>query len=453
MTLLTSRAVDALKPKDQPYKMAIDRGLQLRVAPDGVKTLLVRYTVQGTSAVRQYRLPQEYGNGAGQIKLADARAEAQRIRALARAGVDWPAEEEARLQAEAQARETQASTDGQTFAEALREYVEEKRRAKDGLPLKARTKSEYTKMVEPGKIANNGKKFADGELMALADKPLSTISAKDIKDTYTKLLARSKRRADYAMQVLRAVLRWQGIKIEDNPLSQETAGRNRIVLAPPRGDPKPIPAEKLGAWWLAACASPRRVAANYYRFQLLTGCRGVEILGEKKYDYEPIRVRDVNLETGRILLIDTKNRSNHLLLLSREALAIAKEACEGREPEEPLFPITDTRKTLAWINKQAGTTVQGHDMRATFTTIAEELVSGGVLKRMINHATNGDVTLGHYVGKGEAQLRAGWQTVADFIGNAAAEETARRATPDAMPASDVGEHVAAVDSETAEEMA
>ncbi|MBB5217317.1 tyrosine-type recombinase/integrase [Parapusillimonas granuli] len=453
MTLLTSRAVDALKPKDQPYKIAIDRGLQLRVAPDGVKTLLVRYTVQGTSAVRQYRLPQDYGNGTGQIKLADARAEAQRIRALARAGVDWPAEEEARLQAEAQARETQAATDGQTLAEALREYAEEKRRAKDGLPLKARTKSEYTKMVEPGKIAKNGRKFADGELMTLADKPLSTITATDIKDTYTKLLGRSKRRADYAMQVLRAVLRWQGIKIDDNPLSQETAGRNRIVLAPPRGDPKPIPAEKLGAWWLAACASPRRVAANYYRFQLLTGCRGVEILGEKKYDYEPIRVRDVNLETGRILLIDTKNRSNHLLLLSREALAIAKEACERRKPEEPLFPITDARKTLAWINKQAGTTVQGHDMRATFTTIAEELVSGGVLKRMINHATNGDVTLGHYVGKGEAQLRAGWQTVADFIGNAAAEETARCTIPDAMPVSDSDEHDMAAVPDAAVEMA
>lgn len=200
MILLTSRAVDALKPKDQPYKMAIDRGLQLRVAPDGIKTLLVRYTVQGTSSVRQYRLPQDYGNGTGQIKLADARAEAQRIRALARAGVDWPAEE-ARLQAEAQVRETQASAGDQTFAEALREYVEEKRRAKDGLPLKARTKSEYTNMVEPGKIAKNGRKFADGELMALVDKPLSSIAAKDIKDTYTKLLGRSKRRADYAMQV------------------------------------------------------------------------------------------------------------------------------------------------------------------------------------------------------------------------------------------------------------
>lgn len=72
---------------------------------------------------------------------------------------------------------------------------------------------------------------------------------------------------------------------------------------------------------------------------------------------------------------------------------------------------------------------------------------------MINHVTNGDVTLGHYVGKGEAQLRAGWQTVADFIGNAAAEETARRATPDAMPAADAGELVVAVVSETAVEMA
>ena len=30
------------------------------------------------------------------------------------------------------------------------------------------------------------------------------------------------------------------------------------------------------------------------------------------------------------------------------------------------------------------------------------------------------MTLGHYVGKSEAQLRAGWQTVADFVEAAAA---------------------------------
>jgi hypothetical protein len=85
-----------------------------------------------------------------------------------------------------------------------------------------------------------------------------------------------------------------------------------------------------------------------------------------------------------------------------------------------LFPIVDARKTLAWINAQAETNVQGKGLRATFASIAEELVSGCVLKRMLNHAVSDDVTLGHYVGKSETQLRAGWQTVADFIDAAAA---------------------------------
>jgi hypothetical protein len=101
---------------------------------------------------------------------------------------------------------------------------------------------------------------------------------------------------------------------------------------------------------------------------------------------------------------------------------IAASHCSSRKPDDPLFPIVDARKTLAWINAQAGTTVQGHGLRATFASVAEELVSGGALKRMLNHATGGDVTLGHYVGKSEAQLRAAWQTVADFIDAEAAKE-------------------------------
>jgi hypothetical protein len=34
---------------------------------------------------------------------------------------------------------------------------------------------------------------------------------------------------------------------------------------------------------------------------------------------------------------------------------------------------------------------------------------------MMNHAVAADVTLGHYVAKSDAQLRAGWQAVADWI--------------------------------------
>lgn len=116
---------------------------------------------------------------------------------------------------------------------------------------------------------------------------------------------------------------------------------------------------------------------------------------------------------------------------THEAFTRAFRAAFGRTPTEyrvlasprerkPIASEAGARKTLAWINARAETTVQGHGLRATFASIAEELVSGGALKRMLNHAAGGDATLGHYVGKSEAQLRAAWQTVADFIETAAA---------------------------------
>ena len=106
-------------------------------------------------------------------------------------------------------------------------------------------------------------------------------------------------------------------------------------------------------------------------------------------------------------------------------MAVVERNCVNKRPNDPLFPVVDPRKTLAWINAQAGTKVQGHGLRATFASIAEELVSGGVLKRMMNHAAGGDLTLGHYIGKSEAQLLAGWQTVADFVEAAPADDGLR----------------------------
>ena len=88
----------------EPYKVTLDRGLQLRIAPDGKRTLLVRYTVKGSSNELQYLLPQEYGDAPGQLKLSAACAEAGRIRALARQGVDWTVAEDTRLEAEADSR-------------------------------------------------------------------------------------------------------------------------------------------------------------------------------------------------------------------------------------------------------------------------------------------------------------------------------------------------------------
>src|SRR4029077_18670918 len=72
-----------------------------------------------------------------------------------------------------------------------------------------------------------------------------------------------------------------------HPLGSDTAGRACITITAGKGDPAPIPPELLGAWWRAAERAPSQVAADYYRFQLLTGCRGVEIHGHKLHKYPP----------------------------------------------------------------------------------------------------------------------------------------------------------------------
>lgn len=303
-----------------------------------------------------------------------------------------------------------------TLAKAVEDYVEKKRRTKDGLPLKKRTKADYLAMVAGPKKKADGTLGAEGELYALAHKSLREISADDIKRVFHKAEKRGARRAVYAMQVLRAVLNWHGVAVAENPLGRAAAGKQRIILSGSAGKPNPIPPEYLGAWWNAACAIDT-VAADYYRFRLLTGTRGVEVLGDK-FDNEPIRVRDVDVVGARVQLPDTKNRSDFTLLLSRQALAIVKQHIKGRKPDDLLFPVGDPRKTLWTINQAAGLEPQahtGHDLRDTFASVAAELVTGYVLKGMVNHAKTGDVTGTHYVQTSEAQLRAGWQAVADRI--------------------------------------
>ena len=71
------------------------------------------------------------------------------------------------------------------------------------------------------------------------------------------------------MQILRAVLRWNGVVIPGNPLGRETAGRDRITITTGKEDLAPIPPELFGAWWRAAERASSQVASDSYRFQPL----------------------------------------------------------------------------------------------------------------------------------------------------------------------------------------
>lgn len=104
MAKLTDRAIRAAKPKAKEYKLTADRGLYLRVAPDGIKTWHVRYVVD--SKQRQLKLPAPYGKGEGFMSLAEAVAENARIQALARDGIDFQEQKaQARIEEQRQRQE------------------------------------------------------------------------------------------------------------------------------------------------------------------------------------------------------------------------------------------------------------------------------------------------------------------------------------------------------------
>jgi integrase len=377
-------------------------GFGLRVSSTGDRAYIAERRVDGKTTRRTLGK----AAGAGAISAEAARQLQVTVSSELQAGVD-------RAEVKREERKVE-KLDAVTLADALRAYVKGKRRGKDGLALKDRTKADYLAMIEPGGVSKAGKPFADGPLFALAETSIQKMSADGMRKVYEAAAKSSKRRAIYAMQVLRAVLNWHGVQVEDSPLAKTTAGKARIVLSGTAGRPTPIPPEKLGAWWQAASAMAGGDAADGCRLILLTGCRSGEIFGSA---YQTgLLVGDVDLDGARFTLIDTKNRADHTVMMSKQALAIVAAHCDGKKATAKLFDVLDPGKTLATIN--ATCKVKGitpHKLRHTFASVAEELVSGYALKRMMNHTDGADVTGAHYVGKSEAQLRAAWQAVADFI--------------------------------------
>lgn len=94
MAKITAQQVAALKPRDKAYKLNVDTGLQIRISTSGAKTWIIQYVVDGRQ--RDMRLPKPYAitSDDGHLSLADARSEAARVRALARAGIDYQVQQE-----------------------------------------------------------------------------------------------------------------------------------------------------------------------------------------------------------------------------------------------------------------------------------------------------------------------------------------------------------------------
>lgn len=343
--------------------------------------------------------------------IEDARRECRRLQTLIDQGTDPREVKAEKLKAIRAKRER----DQTTVAAALDEYVEKKRRDKDQLPLKDSTKADYLKAIAAPRLLKNGKKSLPGMLYCIAHKSIHELTAKDIRDAYAAAEKRGARQSAYAMQILRAVLNWHGVNPEGSPFDKAVAAKHRIAIPTARPSKKPIPNERLGDWWNALCRISSDEGRDYFKFLMLTGCRVREPM--------KILVKDCDLRTGRLSIRDTKNRRDHEVLLSRQAMEIVERHISGKKPDDTLFSLADGKRTKDAVVEMTGYEFRPKDTRSTFATIASRLVTVYVLKRLMNHSDSAqDVTGTNYVLASDDEVRAGWQALADYL-----EREARKA--------------------------
>ena len=395
---LTDSVARAIAPPGSSYAIhwcPRTPGFGVRVTAGGARAWIAERRVDGKTVRRTLGK----AVGAAAISADAARALQLDVSSELQQGKD-------RLDVKREQRKAE-KVDALSLEAAVKAYVKQKRRTKDGLTLKARTKSDYVAMVAPAGQTKSGRATLPGLLHSLAAKALHRITGDDIRRLHASLDQRGERRQTYALQVLRAVLRHHGVVIEGDPLSPTTAGASRVRLAVSKGNPTPIAPERLGAWWRAA-GTVGTVGADQLKFQLLTGCRPGEVAG--------IRAGDFDMTGERIILKDTKNRADHTLVLSKQAAALAYWHAQGKKPKDLLFGVADAGNSLEAINAAAEVDgITAHKLRHTFASIAAELVPHFTLRRLLNHAGGGDTAAMHYVHVSEGQLRAGWQAVADFV--------------------------------------
>jgi integrase len=291
-----------------------------------------------------------------------------------------------------------------TLEAAFKEYTTNRRRKKDGLALKERTRSDMMRALEES--------FADWKR-----RPVTNITTADVRQRYGERAKVSPTRAGVAFRYLRAVLNYAAVAHRDaegrpllshNPVSDLSAAglwhgaqRKRTVLSP----------DDLRRWVPAVEAladTPQRepgegrkvprlrhgkLHRDMLMFVALSGCRRGEALGLTR--------GDVDLKAGTVTFRDTKNRRDHTLPLTGELRAILERRLAESRTAEHVFaspfdgaPVTNLRVALGRVRKATGLAFTVHDLRRLAATSMERQgVPGYTVKAILNHLPSaGDVT-------------------------------------------------------------
>jgi len=175
-----------------------------------------------------------------------------------------------------------------------------------------------------------------------------------------------------------------------------------------------IQEHELKPWHDAVMVLDSPVARDALLLLLLTGCREKEILC-LSWDEVDMQAKTITIPGER-----TKNHRPHTLPMSDKIFEIMNQRLALKEGLW-VFPgisktghIVEIKRAVDKVVKVSGVQFCLHDLRRTFSTLADQLCTRAEVDRLTNHVNPGDMTGGYIIYPVE-QLRAPMQKITDRI--------------------------------------
>lgn len=269
---------------------------------------------------------------------------------------------------------------------------------------------EYRHDLRPKSITEY-RRAVDRYMSAWADRPLHHITGDDVERLHRKLGSHPAT-ANGTMRALRAI--WNFAAERDGALGACPTRRLKKAWFDVERRHGMVSEADLPRFWTACGELENPVMGDYLRFVLLTGMRRSEAAG--------LRWDEVDL-VGRVVRLPAeRNKAGRWFELPMSDLVhdiLVRRRADGND-HGWVFParsasghVEEPKFALDMVEQATGIQVTVHDLRRTFTTIAESCdISPMALKALVNHSLGRDVTAG-YIQVTTSRLREPVQRVAN----------------------------------------
>ena len=359
-------------------KDADKKGLRLRVTKAGGKYW------QFETRLKRKLITRALGEWPA-VSIAEAKAEAHRLRGMTETGID-PREIERQQEAEREAQRQRERAQAVTVGELWPTYLVEGRpKRKDA--FKPRYLADLQNMSAPGgEPKKRGQGVTrPGPLYPLLALPLAQINEDTLKAWHDREALAGKHQAARALMMFRGFLRWCAARPEYRGLADRDAGKAPAIVENLPSNTRrtdALEAAQVPGWWSGVEQLTNRTASAYLRALLLTGARREELAAltweNVDFQWRKLTIADKVDATRTIPL--TPYLAHMLASLPRVGpYAFASGSKSGR--------ITDARASHAKALQSAGIEhLTFHGLRRSFSLLGEAAgAPAGAIAQVMGH--------------------------------------------------------------------